>query len=275
MKDSVYIIDGLAYVYRAYHSMPKLTNRHGHPVGALMGVHNLLNSLIRRYKPSRAVVVFDAPGKNFRHELYCDYKANRPPMPVDLVEQMQKIYALTRAMGFNVETVPGVEADDVIGTLCKKLSSRNHNCLIFSSDKDLTQLVCTRVSLVCPYKDRVIKADQVKEKFGVAPDRIIDYLTLVGDSADNIPGIPGVGPKTAARWLKKFGSLQGIIDQCNSIKGKAGCNLRDNLHLIELYKKLVTIKCDVKLNLEIEKLNFKESNNEVLQRIRNTIRTSL
>ena len=243
--DPLILVDGSSYLFRAFHAMPSLTNSHGEPTGAIYGVVNMLKKLLTDYRPTRLAVVFDAKGETFRSELFREYKANRPSMPEDLAGQIGDIHAAVRAMGLPLLCVEGVEADDVIGTLARQAADEGTDVVIVSGDKDLTQLVGGRITMVDTMKDARYDVDGVREKFGVPPEMIIDYLSLVGDTSDNIPGVPKVGPKTAVKWLEEYGSLDGVIAHADEIKGKAGENLRANLEQLELSRRLVTIKCDV------------------------------
>jgi DNA polymerase-1 len=241
------LVDGSSYLYRAFHAMPALTNSHGEPTGAVYGVVNMLRRLLLQYEPQHIAVVFDAKGKTFRDEIYAEYKAHRPPMPDDLAAQIEPIHAIIRAMGLPLLQVEGVEADDVIGTLARQAARIGNSVLISTGDKDLAQLVDEHITLINTMTDTLLDPAGVVEKFGVPPARIVDYLALVGDTSDNVPGVPGVGPKTAAKWLQQYGSLDNIVAQADSLSGKVGENLRASLALLPLTRKLVTIHCDVKL----------------------------
>jgi DNA polymerase-1 len=210
MTDLV-LIDGSSYLYRAFHALPPLTNSQGEPTGALHGVLTMILKLIRDEQPAHVAVVFDAPGKTFRDEMFADYKANRPPMPDDLRSQVQPILDAVVAMGLPLLRVDGVEADDVIGTLCAQADKKGLDVLVSTGDKDLAQLVTDKVTLINTMNDSRLDRDAVKEKFDVYPEQIIDYLALVGDSSDNIPGVPKVGAKTAAKWLNLYDSADGIV----------------------------------------------------------------
>ncbi len=246
-KPDLVLVDGSSYLYRAFHALPPLTTSRGEPTGALHGVLNMLNKLVREQAGSRVAVVFDAPGKTFRDELYADYKATRPPMPDELRAQVQPILDAVRAMGLPLIRVDGVEADDVIGTLCRQASAEGLSVLVSTGDKDLAQLVDGHVTLVNTMTDSVLDRDGVKAKFDVWPEQVIDYLALVGDTSDNIPGVPKVGPKTAAKWLNEYGSVDTLIEQASGIKGKIGESLRDNLDRLRLSRELATIRLDVDL----------------------------
>jgi len=261
------LVDGSSYLYRAFHAMPSLTNSRGEPTGAVYGVINMLRKLLKEYRPKHIAVVFDAKGKTFRDELYPEYKAQRPPMPKELQQQIKPIHAIIRAMGLPLLVVEGVEADDVIGTLARQATERGMDTLVSTGDKDLAQLVDRHVTLINTMNDTVLTPETVKERFGVPPERIVDYLALIGDSVDNIPGVPKVGPKTAAKWLQKWGSLDGIIAHADEIKGKVGENLRKALEQLPLSRKLVTIKRDVKLPVTPEQLVRKPPNVAELRRL--------
>jgi DNA polymerase-1 len=243
------LVDGSSYLFRAYHALPPLTNSRGEPTGAIVGVVNMLRKLIDAYRPELMAVVFDAPGKTFRDDLYPDYKAHRPPMPDELRAQIEPLHAIVRAMGLPVLIVPDVEADDVIGTLAVQAAAAGVPTLISTSDKDLAQLVDDHVTLVNTMTDQVLDRAGVIDKLGVPPERVVDYLTLVGDSVDNVPGVPQCGPKTAAKWLADYGSLEGVVENAQAIKGRAGENLRASLDRLALSRELVTIRTDVPLEV--------------------------
>ena len=242
------LVDGSSYLYRAFHAMPNLSTSSGQPTGAVYGIVNMLRRLLRDYAPEHIAVVFDAKGKTFRNELYADYKANRPPMPEELRSQIEAVHAIVQAMGLPMLVVPGVEADDVIGTLAQQAAEQGLDCVISTGDKDMAQLVDEHVTLVNTMTETVSDAGGVLEKFGVRPDQIIDYLALVGDTSDNIPGVPKVGPKTAVKWLQEYGSLDEIMAHAGEIKGKIGENLRASLEQLPLSRQLATIVRDVELD---------------------------
>ena len=242
------LVDGSSYLFRAFHALPPLTNSKGEATGATVGVINMLRKLIADYQPTHIAVVFDAPGKTFRDDLYPEYKANRPPMPEDLREQIQPTLDIIRAMGLPLLIVPDVEADDVIGTLARLASEEGRETLVSTSDKDMAQLVNPHVTLVNTMSGTVMDEAGVKDKFGVRPDQIIDFLALTGDSVDNIPGVPKCGPKTAAKWLGQYGTLDGVIANADAVKGKVGEHLRASLDHLPLSRTLVTIKTDVGLD---------------------------
>jgi DNA polymerase-1 len=248
------LVDGSSYLFRAYHAMPALNNSKGQPTGAVYGVINMLRRLRAKYPQAHFAVVFDAKGKTFRHVRFPEYKSHRPPMAEELQAQIEPIHAIIKAMGLPLLCVDGVEADDVIGTLATQASANKMDTLISTGDKDLTQLVNPHVTLVNTMTDTVLDRQGVIDKMGVPPERVIDFLALTGDTADNIPGVSGVGEKTALKWLAQYDSLQGIVEHAAEIKGKVGDNLRAALPDIPLYKELVTIKCDVPLDVTSEQL---------------------
>ena len=243
------LIDGSSFLYRAFHGLPPLSNSKGEPTGAIFGVANMLRKLLADYANAHIGLVFDAPGKTFRDEMYEHYKANRPPMPDDLRAQIEPLHELVKAMGFPVLMVQGVEADDVIGTLAQKGQEQGFDVVISTGDKDMAQLVNDKITLENTMTNTRMDAAGVVEKFGVPPERIIDYLTLVGDTSDNIPGVPKCGPKTAVKWLTEFGSLDALMERSGEVGGKIGENLRDSLPNIPLSRQLATIKCDVELDV--------------------------
>jgi len=241
------MVDGSSYLYRAFHGMPNLTNSRGEPTGAIYGVVNMLRSLLREYEPEHIAVVFDAKGKTFRDDMFSEYKANRAPMPNELRSQVEPIHEIVKAMGLPLMIVEGVEADDVIGTLCQQATAVGMKSLVSTGDKDMAQLVNDSVTLINTMTNVVSDPAGVEEKFGVRPDQIIDFLALVGDKVDNVPGVPKCGPKTAVKWLAEHGDLETVMANADSVKGKIGESLRDSLEQLPLSKELVTIKCDVAL----------------------------
>ncbi|MEM7208963.1 MAG: 5'-3' exonuclease H3TH domain-containing protein [Pseudomonadota bacterium] len=258
-ENNVFIlVDGSSYLYRAFHALPELTTRDGLQTGAIKGVSNMLRKLVDEYQPSLMAVVFDAKGKTFRDDLYPKYKANRPPMPDDMREQIEPLHDLVRAMGLPLLSIPGVEADDVIGTLAVEAAKAGQNVLISTGDKDMAQLVDDNVTLINTMSGTLMDPDGVVEKFGVRADQIIDYLALVGDTADNIPGVHKCGPKTAAKWLGEFDTMQGVIDNADSIKGKIGEYLREAIEHLPLSYELATIKLDVELDSAFDELAITE-----------------
>ena len=251
-KPTLLLVDGSSYLYRAYHAMGQnLSAPDGAPTGAMYGVLNMLRRLRADYVHDYCAVVFDAKGKNFRHEMFPDYKATRPPMPDDLRPQAEALPDLVRLMGWPVLVIPQVEADDVIGTLAKMASEAGWNVVVSTGDKDMAQLVNERVTLVNTMSGETLDIEGVKEKFGVRPDQIRDYLALMGDKVDNVPGVEKCGPKTAVKWLEAYGSLAGVMEHAAEIKGKVGENLQAALPQLPLSYDLVTIKTDVDLHSEL------------------------
>jgi len=248
------LVDGSSYLYRAFHALPDLRNRAGEPTGAIYGVVNMLKRLRREVPADYIACVFDAKGKTFRDDWYPEYKAHRPPMPDDLAAQIEPIHALVRALGWPLLMVDGVEADDVIGTLTTRASREGMKAVVSTGDKDLAQLVDANVSLVNTMSNEVLDEAGVKAKFGVPPERIVDYFALVGDSVDNVPGVEKVGPKTAAKWLQQYGSLDAIVENAPSIGGVVGENLRKALDWLPMGRRLVTVKCDVDLPFALDTL---------------------
>ena len=261
------LVDGSSYLYRAFHALPPLTNKEGVPTGAVYGVVRMLRKLIEEEGPKRVAVIFDAKGKTFRHNIYKDYKANRPPMPDDLRVQIEPLHQLIEALGIPLLSVPEVEADDVIGTLANSAVDENYRVLISTGDKDMAQLVNQHVTLINTMNDVRMDMNGVVEKFGVTAEQIIDYLALMGDKVDNIPGVPGVGPKTAVKWLQQYGTMQSVIDNAEDVKGKIGEKLRAAISKLPLSYELATIKCDVELDFVIDDLQLTKSNQAELKRI--------
>lgn len=253
------LVDGSSYLYRAYHAMPPLTTRSGQATGAIKGVVNMLKSLIKQVGPTHVVVVFDAPGKTFRDDIYPEYKAHRPPMPDDMRTQIAPLHAMVRALGLPLLCTPGVEADDVIGTLAHTAANAGWPVLVSTGDKDLAQLVNKDITLVNTMTSVVLDEAGVYGKFGVRPDQFIDYLMLVGDSSDGIPGVPSVGPKTAVKWLSTYDTLDNIIAHAEDIKGKVGEKFRDFIPQLGMTRELVTIKCDVELDESLDDFALKPS----------------
>ncbi|SDW40379.1 DNA polymerase I [Nitrosomonas eutropha] len=241
------LVDGSSYLYRAFHALPDLRNRLNEPTGAIYGVLNMLRRLYKEYQPDYSACVFDAKGKTFREEIYPQYKANRPPMPADLAGQIDPLYACIRAMGWPLLVEERVEADDVIGTLARRAAGERIQCVISTGDKDIAQLVAPGIRLVNTMNSESLDEAGVLQKFGVMPAQIIDFLALVGDSVDNIPGVEKVGPKTAVKWLNQYGSLNNLIAHAHEIKGVVGENLRKALDWLQVSRELLTIKCDVPL----------------------------
>ena len=270
------LVDGSSYLFRAFHVDDKSRNpmqtASGKRTGAVRIVGNMLRKLVKDYKPDEMVVIFDAKGKTFRHDMYPEYKATRPPMPDELREQIEPLHRLVEGFGFPMIIEPGVEADDVIGTLATKADKAGKKCVISTGDKDMAQLVTENVTLLNTMRNRFSKEkgdtkmdiDGVFEKFGVRPDQIVDYLTLIGDKVDNIPGVNKVGPKTAAKWLAEYDTLDGVVKNADDIKGKVGEYLREALDQLPMSKDLVTIKRDVKLKLKKNDMKLKEANTDIL-----------
>jgi DNA polymerase-1 len=258
------LVDGSSYLYRAYHAMPPLTNAQGQATGAIYGVVNMLRRLIRDYQPQHVAVVFDAKGKTFRNDLYAEYKATRPPMPDDLREQIEPLHNVVRAMGFPLLMVDNVEADDVIGTLAQQATEQHIKTIISTGDKDMAQLVNEHVTLINTMSNTTTDIQAVHDKYGIAPNRIIDYLALMGDKVDNIPGVPSVGPKTATKLLQQYDSLEGVIAHASEVKGKLGEKLRDAAADLPLSYLLATIKLDVALDVSPTDLVLTPPDNDVL-----------
>ncbi len=261
----ILLIDGSNYLFRAYHALPPLTTSKGEPTGALKGFRAMLQNVYRKANPDYVACVFDAHGKTFRHAIYPEYKANRPPMPEDLRVQIEPIHELVRLLGWPLLEIEGVEADDVLATLAKKAAAEGIEAYIATGDKDLAQTVNESVKLVNTMTHEVLDREGVHAKYGVYPERIIDYLTLMGDKVDNVPGVPKCGPKTAVKWIEEFGSLEGVIAGADSVTGKIGENLRGALSSLELSRKLVTINSDVALGIDPKELLLKEPDTEKLQ----------
>ncbi len=263
----VVLVDGSSYLYRAYYAAPPLTNSAGEATGAVLLVTNMIRKLAKDYAEATLAVVFDAPGKTFRDELYSEYKANRESMPDDLRQQIEPIHEIIRAMGLPLLMVSGVEADDVIGTLASQATEQKRETIISTGDKDMAQLVTDHVTLVDTMKNAVTDRDGVVEKYGIPPELIIDYLALMGDTSDNIPGVPKVGPKTAAKWLNEYGSLDAIMENAENIGGKVGENLRASLEQLPLSRELTTIKCDVELDLGLKDIVAGDVDDEKLREL--------
>ena len=261
---SLVLIDGSSYLYRAFYALPGLTAPSGQPTGAIYGVLMMLHKLIKDERPNLLGIVFDAPGKTFRHELFPEYKANRARTPEDLIIQIEPLLAAIANLGLPLLRVNGVEADDVIGTLAKEAEQRGMNTLIATSDKDFTQLVSDKITLLDTMKNRLTDRSGVIEKFGLPPEQIIDFLTLSGDASDNIPGVPTVGPKTAVKWLQQYSSLAGVIEHAEEISGKVGEALRESIPRLNLYQQLATIDCSLKLDCTVDDLVIRESKDDEL-----------
>ncbi len=261
---SLVLIDGSSYLYRAFYALPGLTAPSGQPTGAIYGVLMMLHKLIKDERPNLLGIVFDAPGKTFRHELFPEYKANRARTPEDLIIQIEPLLAAIENLGLPLIRVNGVEADDVIGTLAKEAEQRGMNTLIATSDKDFTQLVSDKITLLDTMKNRLTDRSGVIEKFGLPPEQIIDFLTLSGDASDNIPGVPTVGPKTAVKWLQQYSSLAGVIEHAEEISGKVGEALRESIPRLNLYQQLATIDCSLELDRTVDDLVIRESKDDEL-----------
>ena len=255
MNKLLLLVDGSSYLYRAYHALPDLRNAEGEPTGAIYGFLNMLHRLQKDYPTAYVACIFDAKGKTFRNDLYQEYKANRSAMPDDLVKQTAPIHELVRMLGWPVLSVEGIEADDVIGTLVTIAGKEGFDIVVSTGDKDMSQLVKDHVMLVNTMNNEVMDTEGVIRKFGVPPERIIDYLSLIGDTSDNIPGVSKVGPKTAIKWLAQYGSLDGVIENAGTIKGTAGDNLRKSLDWLPQARKLITIRTDCDLSGQFKSIN--------------------
>ncbi|MDX1374963.1 MAG: DNA polymerase I [Burkholderiales bacterium] len=253
-EKTLLLVDGSSYLYRAFHALPELRSPQGEPTGAIYGVLNMLRRLGADYKAQARACVFDAKGKTFREEVYPDYKAHRPPMPDDLAAQIEPLVEAVGALGWPVLSVEGVEADDVIATLTERASAKGWRCVVSTGDKDLAQLVNDHVTLVNTMTNETLDVDGVKRKFGVAPEHIVDYLALIGDTVDNVPGVAKVGPKTAAKWLAQYGSLEAIIARADEIGGAVGENLRKVRDWLPQGRALLSVKRDVALPVTLEDL---------------------
>lgn len=260
----VVLVDGSSYLFRAYHALPPLTTSKDHPTGAIKGVISMIRRLEQDFPGSKMVVVFDAKGKTFRHDLYEEYKANRPPMPEDLACQIEPIHEIVKAMGLPLLTVTGVEADDVIGTLANEATSKGIDVVVSTGDKDMAQLVSDHVTLINTMTETRMDRDGVVEKFGVTPEQIVDYLALVGDKVDNIPGVNKCGPKTAVKWLQSYENLDNVIEHADEIKGKIGEYLREATETLPLSRELATIRTDVELDFGLEDLKLREQDDQQL-----------
>jgi DNA polymerase-1 len=256
LEKTLLLVDGSSYLYRAFHALPDLRNAAGEPTGAIYGVLNMLRRFLADYQADYLACVFDARGKTFRDDMYAQYKANRPPMPDDLGAQVGPLLDAIRASGWPLLQIEGVEADDVIGTLAREAESRGLRCVISTGDKDLAQLVSDRVTLVNTMSNERLDPAGVKAKFGVPPERMLDYLTLIGDAVDNVPGVDKVGPKTAAKWLSQYGSLEEVVRHAAEIGGAVGENLRKALDWLPKAQALLAVKCDLQLPLRLEELEL-------------------
>ncbi len=263
-QNPLILVDGSSYLFRAYYAPPHLTNSKGEATGAIYGVVNMLKSLLKQFEPEQIAVIFDAKGKTFRNDMYEDYKANRPPMPDDLRTQIEPLHQIIKAMGLPLISIPGVEADDVIGTFARIATEQKRDVLISTGDKDMAQLVNEHVTLINTMTDTILDPSGVVEKFGVAPELIIDYLALMGDKVDNIPGVEGCGPKTAVKWLEKFGSLKEVIANAKNIKGKIGEKLGAAIEHLPLSYELATIKLDVDVESDLDLLKIQATDTDQL-----------
>jgi DNA polymerase-1 len=261
------LIDGSSYLYRAFHALPPLTNSRGEPTGAVLGVLNMLHRMLREQNPQLVAVVFDAPGRTFRDDLFAEYKAHRPPMPDDLRLQIEPLVAAVEALGLPLLRIPGVEADDVIGTLAQRATRGGLQVLVSTGDKDMAQLVTDRITLVNTMTNSSLDRAGVKVKFDVYPEQIIDYLALVGDASDNIPGVPKVGPKTAAKWLNEYATLDNLLANQDRIEGKVGESLRASQADLALSRELAKIRCDVDLPFTPEQLQRREPDTAKLREL--------
>ncbi|MGH8378230.1 MAG: 5'-3' exonuclease H3TH domain-containing protein, partial [Gammaproteobacteria bacterium] len=273
-KKPLILVDGSSYLYRAFYALPPLSNSKGEPTGAVRGVAAMLKKLLADYEPERVAVIFDARGKTFRDELFEEYKANRPPMPDDMSLQIEPLHALVKALGFPVLQISGVEADDVIGTLAKQAADAGQPVLISTGDKDMGQLVNERVTLVNTMTGTVLDREGVKQKFEVWPEQIIDYLALVGDSSDNIPGVSGIGPKTAAPLLAHFGTLEEMykrLDEIPELSVRGAKQLPEKLRAQQeqalLSRQLAVIRCDVPLPVKPDDLTMRAPDTAALREL--------
>jgi DNA polymerase-1 len=265
MTTPLILVDGSSFLYRAFHAVPPLNNSKGEPTNAILGVSNMLRKLLNEYNPTLMAVVFDSASKTFRHELSADYKANRTSMPDDLKSQIKPLHALIRAMGIPLITAAAVEADDVLGVLAKFGEREGYNVIIATGDKDMAQLVNDKITLEDTMSKTKLNPEGVFEKFGVRPDQIADYLALVGDTSDNITGVPKVGTKTAAKWLAEYETLDNLVANADKITGKVGENLREHLPKLELAKKLTVIRCDLDLPYNMADLTRRPFHDEQLK----------
>ena len=266
-NNSVILVDGSSYVYRAYHALPPLTTSTGQPTGAVRGVVTMVMRILQDHPNAPVGMVFDAKGDTFRHEMYEDYKANRAAMPDDLIPQIEPIHEVIKALGIKIFVVEGVEADDVIGTLAAEAEQKGISTIISTGDKDLAQLVTKNIKLVNTMKNEVLDIKGVEKKFGVKPEQIVDYLALVGDTSDNIPGVEKVGPKTAVNWLTEHNDIDTIIEKADEFKGKVGEYLRAGIEQLKLSRQLTEIKKDVKLDFGIEDLAVGERDEKRLHEL--------
>src|SRR5580692_12279923 len=266
-QSTLVLVDGSSYLYRAFHAMPPLTNAAGEATGALLGVLNMVVKLTQDFAQAQVAIVFDAPGRTFRDDLFEAYKSHRPSMPDDLHAQITPLLTILKAQGHALLRIVGVEADDVIGTLARRAQAAGYDVIISTGDKDMSQLVNESITIVNTMTGSRLDRAGVKAKFDVWPEQIIDYLALVGDASDNIPGVPKVGPKTAAKWLAKYETADGIIAHAAEIEGKVGENLRNGLETLALSRKLATLNTDLVLPLSIEDLAPQPIDTSLLQEL--------
>ncbi|NDH09526.1 MAG: DNA polymerase I, partial [Gammaproteobacteria bacterium] len=259
------LVDGSSFFYRAFHALPPLINSKGMPTGAIYGVANMVKKLLSQYQPTYFAVIFDAPGKTFRNDIFPEYKAHRPPTPADLKVQYQPLVNLLKTMGVMVYAIPGVEADDVIGTLARQAEAKAIPVCIATGDKDFAQVVDPYVCLYNSMSEQWLDEAQIELKYGIKPDQFIDYLTLTGDSVDNIPGVPKCGPKTACKWLQTYTTLDKLVENASQITGKVGEYLRNSIPQFAITRALVTIKCDLALDFGLEDLSPQPINQQALQ----------
>ncbi len=259
---AIILVDGSSWLYRAFHALPRLTSPDGQPTGAILGMGNMLQKLLKEYDPEQIAVIFDPRGKTFRHELYADYKANRPPVPPELSAQFEPLCELIDILGLPRLQIAGVEADDVIATLASQAVELDREVLVVSGDKDLAQMVNDKVRMLDTMKDALYDSQAIMDKYAVHPEQIVDWLALMGDSSDNVPGIPGVGAKTAAKWLASYQTLDAIVEHADEIKGKIGEKLRAHLEQLPLSRELVTVKTSLELPVGLDDLRRTEFNRD-------------
>jgi DNA polymerase-1 len=266
-EKTLLLVDGSSYLYRAFHALPDLRNREGFPTGAIYGVINMLRRLHKENPAAYVACVFDAKGKTFRDDIYPEYKAQRPPMPDDLAIQIEPLHEAVRALGWPILMIPGVEADDVIGTLTRQAEAHGLNSIVSTGDKDLAQLVTPHVKLVNTMTNETLDEAGVVNKFGVPAGRIVDYLTLIGDTVDNVPGVAKVGPKTAVKWLAEYGSLDDLVARAGEVKGAVGDNLRNALDWLPTAYRLITVKTDVELPVGLDSLRWQAEDRDKLKEL--------
>ncbi|MFN8770787.1 MAG: DNA polymerase I [Neisseriaceae bacterium] len=268
MDNTLILIDGSSFIFRAFHAMPNLTSPDKKPTGATYGIVNMLKQMLKKYNTPHWCCIFDAPGKTFRHDIYPEYKANRAETPTDLIPQFEDIYSIIKALGIPVIIEPYVEADDIIGTIAIKASSSGYKVLIATGDKDFAQLVDDKINLINTMNNELLDIDGVVSKFGVKPEQIIDFLTLVGDKVDNVPGIDKCGPKTASKWLNEYNTLNNIIENIDKFNGIVGANLRNSVGWLDTARDLITIRTNIDLShvipTGIEHLTLKPADKESL-----------